>query len=166
MTAQPAEEPEPPEEPQPAAQPEPAAEKSRRSRQRSFRLSARTLELLDQRAAALGVTRNALAERVLAENLRTERYPLIRFRRGASGVRRPALAGHRIYVSHVIGTVRDNDGSTSEAAEWYGLPEALVRAAVDYYAEFGDEVDAQIAADRAFEEQEYERWERAQRVLR
>jgi uncharacterized protein (DUF433 family) len=150
---------------QPVAEPEPAENLKGKSRQRSFRLSARTLELLAQQARDLGVSRNALAERVLAENLRTERHPFIRFRQGASGLRRPALAGRRIYVSHVIGTVRDNDGSTSEAAEWYGLPESFVQDAVDYYAEFTDEVDAQMAADRAFADEEYARWERAQRLV-
>ena len=52
--------------------------------QRSFRLSSRTLELLDERADARGVSRNALAEQLLGEAVRTDRHPLIRFREGRS----------------------------------------------------------------------------------
>jgi uncharacterized protein (DUF433 family) len=133
--------------------------------QKSFRLSARTMELLDDRARELAETRNSVAERLLDEGLRTERHPLIFFREGASGLRRPALVGTRLYVWQTVDTVRESGNSIAEAAEYLGLPEQLVRAAVDYYADFTDEVDQDRAEHHEFEQRERERWDRAQRVL-
>lgn len=50
--------------------------------QRSFRLSERTMKLLDDRARELSESRNSLAERLLDEGLHTERHPMIVFRSG------------------------------------------------------------------------------------
>lgn len=133
--------------------------------QRSFRLSSRTMELLDDRARELAESRNSLAERLLHEGLRTEHHPLIVFREGASGLRRPALVGTRLYVWQVVDTVRESANSLAAAAEYLGLPEHHVRAAVDFYADFTDEVDGYRQEQRTFDERERERWERAQRVL-
>lgn len=133
--------------------------------QRSFRLSSRTMELLDDRARELAESRNSLAERLLHEGLRTEHHPLIVFREGASGLRRPALVGTRLYVWQVVDTVRESANSFAAAAEYLGLPEHHVRAAVDFYADFTDEVDGYRQEQRTFDERERERWERAQRVL-
>jgi uncharacterized protein (DUF433 family) len=133
--------------------------------QRSFRLSSRTLKLLEARAQELAESRNSLAERLLNEALHTDRHPLIRFREGASGLRRPALAGTRLYVWQVVDTVRASGNDVGEAAEYLGLGERQVRAAIDYYADFKDEVDAYAAEEQEYERRERERWERAQRVL-
>src|SRR5207248_7733562 len=78
--------------------------------QRSFRLSPRTLELLEEAAADSGESRNALADRLLGEGVRTERHPLIRFHQGGSGRRQPLLAGTRLYVHQIISTVRSSGG--------------------------------------------------------
>lgn len=133
--------------------------------QRSFRLSPRTLELLDDRARELSETRNRLAERLLNEGLRTERHPLIVFREGTAGLRRPALAGTRLYVWQVLDTVRASDNSVADAAAYLGLAERYVHAAVNYYADFTEEVDEYRALEHESERRERERWERAQRVL-
>jgi uncharacterized protein (DUF433 family) len=133
--------------------------------QRSFRFSARTLKLLDDRASELSESRNRLAERILDEGLHSDRHPLIVFRSGGSGLRRPALIGSRLYVWQIIDTVRDNDNAVSAAAEYLALPEHHVRAAIDYYADFKDEVDSYRAEACEFERRERERWERSQRVL-
>jgi uncharacterized protein (DUF433 family) len=143
---------------------------NRRSRtpatvQRSFRLSSRTLELLGERAGETSESRNALAERLLDEGLRIDRHPLIRFRTGGSGLRRPALVGTRVDIWQVIDTVRGEDGNVADAAEYLGLTEAMIRAAVDYYADFAEEIDAYRAEELAFAERERERSERARRVL-
>jgi uncharacterized protein (DUF433 family) len=140
-------------------------QRSGTSEQRSFRLSARTTELLDDRARELAQSRNSLAERLLDEGLRTDGHPLISFRAGASGLRRPALVGTRLYVWQVIDTLRESENSVPAAAEYLGLTEQQVRAAVDYYADFTDEVDQYRAEQAEFEQRERERFERAQRVL-
>ncbi|HUO71646.1 MAG TPA: DUF433 domain-containing protein [Solirubrobacteraceae bacterium] len=136
-----------------------------RSVQRSFRLSARTLALLDDRARELAESRNSLAERLLDEGLHRERHPLIVFRDGGAGTRRPALVGTRLYVWQIIDTVRASANSVAQAAEYLSLPERHVQAAVEYYADYTDEVDRYRAEEREFEQRERERWERAQRVL-
>ena len=65
----------------------------------------------------------------------------------------------------ILGTLRASDGSVAEAASYLGCSQALVQAAVDYYADFAVEVDAQQEREREFERRERERFERAQQVL-
>lgn len=137
----------------------------RSSVQRSFRLSGRTIELLDAAAAAGRETRNALVDRLLGEALRLERHPLIRFHQGASGRRQPLLVGTRLYVHQVMATVRASDSDIEEAATYLAVAPRLVRAAVDYYAEFTDEVDDDEARASRIELDERARWERQQRAL-
>jgi uncharacterized protein (DUF433 family) len=133
--------------------------------QRSFRLSTRTVELLDAEAEGVGESRNALADRLLGEALRVERHPLIRFHQGAAGRRQPLVTGTRLYVHHIIGTLRAGDGDVEEAAAYLGLKTRQVRAAIDYYADFRDEIDADAAAAQRAEAAERDRWERQQRAL-
>jgi uncharacterized protein (DUF433 family) len=137
-----------------------------RTVQRSFRLSARTLELLDERAAARDLSRNALADQLLGEAVRTDRHPQIRFRAGGSGRRRPALTGTRLYVHDVIATLRGEDGSVETAAEYLAVDVGLVRAALAYYADFADEVDQDLEAAAALAREERARWDRQQQALR
>lgn len=132
--------------------------------QRSFRISVRTADLLDAAAERAGTSRNAITERLLAEALRTERHPLIGFASGAAGRREPTLLGTRLKVRDVIATVRV-EGDQAAAAEHLAIAERLVRAAVDYYADFSDEVDADQAwADRIADD-EHDRWQRARAAL-
>ena len=123
------------------------------------------MELLDELARERAESRNSLVERLLDEGLRTDRHPLIHFRTGASGLRRPALVGTRLYVWQVVDTLRASDNSIAEAAGYLDIPERSVRAAVDYYADFTEEVDGYRDEEREFERRERERWERSQRVL-
>src|SRR5918996_5774865 len=97
--------------------------------QRSFRLSSRTMRLLDDRAKELSESRNSLAERLLDEGLRTERHPLIVFREGAAGLRRPALGGTRLYVWQVVDTVRESGGSVAAGPGYPRAAPLPVRAA-------------------------------------
>jgi len=138
----------------------------RRSVQRSFRLSGRTVELLDAAAAGSGETRNALADRLLGEAVRVERHPLIRFDAGAAGRRQPRVVGTRLDVHQVVATVRANDAGVDATAEYLGIDSRLVRAALDYYAQFTDEVDADAAEADRVAETERTRWERVQHALR
>ncbi len=110
-------------------------------RQRSLRIPAASLEALDRLAAERGQSANALAARLIEEGLRTERHPLITFRQGAAG-RRPALLGTRLDVWQVVDIVGENDDSVAQAAEYLVQPEIKIQAALRYYAEYRDEVDA------------------------
>ena len=135
------------------------------TQQRSFRLSTETLGLLDREADRVGESRNSLADRLLGEALRLERHPLVRFQRGASGRRQPLLVGTRLYVHQVVETVKASHGSVDEAALYLGVPARLVRAALDYYGDFPDEIDADAEAARRAEDYERGRSERRQRAL-
>ena len=135
------------------------------TRQRSFRLTDKTLHLLDERATEQGESSNALAQRLLDESLRLERHPLLRFRQGGSGIRRPALAGSRLDVWQVIETLRSHEGDVDGTAGYFGITPAQVRACVAYYADFQTEIDSYAAAEIQAAERERERWEREQRAL-
>jgi uncharacterized protein (DUF433 family) len=133
--------------------------------QRSFRLSTKTTELLDEAAARVGESRNALAERLLAEAVRVDRHPLIRFHQGAGGRRQPLVVGTRLYVHQIVATFHAGRRKVEDAAAYLGIDARLVRAALDYYGDFRDEIeqDAEFAA--SVERSERERWERQQSLL-
>jgi uncharacterized protein (DUF433 family) len=133
--------------------------------QRSFRLSRRTSDLLDAAAESTGESRNALADRLLGEAVRTERHPLIRFRTGAAGRREPQLVGTRLLVRQVIATVRNHDGNLDDAAAYLDVPTRFVRAALSYYADYTGEVDADATWAARVEADERARWEREQAAL-
>jgi hypothetical protein len=64
-----------------------------------------------------------------------------------------------------VGTVKASNGSVDDTASYLGLPARLIRAALDYYGEFSDEVDADSEVARRAEDDERGRWERRQRAL-
>jgi uncharacterized protein (DUF433 family) len=63
------------------------------------------------------------------------------------------LIGRGLDVWEVIATVRDNDSSIPLAADYLQIPAGLVEAAVAYYGEYRDEIDAEIEVN----ESEYEK---------
>lgn len=132
--------------------------------QRSFRLSAATAAALDEAARGSDESRNSLVERHLREALRRDRHPMITFRTPGGGGRVAALMGTRLDVHRVIQTVKAEDGDIAAAAEYFRIDASWVRAAVDYYAEFGDEIDEYLADDARFAERERALWERARAV--
>ncbi len=109
-------------------------------------------ERLDERARRCGLPERTLAQRYLEEGLRHDAHPLIHFLDGPSG-RRASLIGRGLDVWEVIATVRDNDGSTPEAAAYLRVPVGLVEAAVSYFGEHRDEIDREIELNDA----EYQR---------
>jgi uncharacterized protein (DUF433 family) len=74
--------------------------------------------------------------------------------------------GTRLAVHQVLATVRDDRaGGVDAAAEYLGIEPALVGAAVDYYADFADEVDADAEVAERIARDERARWERRERAL-
>ncbi len=138
---------------------------SQLSVQRSFRISARTSELLDSLAATSNESRNSLVEQLLGEALRLERHTLVRFRSGASGRREPFLTGTRLLVRQVVAQIRDARGEVDEVADYLGIERSLVLAARDYYADFGAEIDEDAELAALVEASEHARWERQQTAL-
>ena len=130
----------------------------------AFRFDRITVTRLKQRAQETHAPQTALAERYIEEGLRHDEHPLIYFRDGEAG-RRPALLGTRLDVASVISTIRQNDNSVEEAAEYLEIPLEHVDACLRYYADYRDEIDAWSERAQAIAERERERWERRQQAL-
>jgi uncharacterized protein (DUF433 family) len=130
----------------------------------AVRLAGSTIERLQRRAREARETQSALVERYVEEGLRTDEHPSIYFRDGASG-RRPALEGTRLDVWQVIETLRQNENSVEETAEYLGLPVEKVRAALRYYADYQDEIDEWAGRARSIAEREEANWRRQQELL-
>jgi len=130
----------------------------------AFRFEPGTVAHLRRRAGETGATQTALVERYVEEGLRQDEHPLIYFREAAAG-RRPAVVGSRLAVADIVTTIRQNDNSVTEAAEYLELPVEHVEAALRYYADYKEEVDAWIEHGLAAAERERERWRRRQEAL-
>jgi len=133
--------------------------------QRSFRLSANTSQLLDRRVGESGESRNAMVDRLLNESLRLEKHPFVRFITGAAGRREPHILGTRWKVRQIIVTLKGEKGQLDSVIKGFDLTELQVRAAVSYYADFSDEIDADIERDFADADEQRVRWEREQSVI-
>lgn len=134
----------------------------------SIRFSPALLSRLRRRAQSIpGATPSGLAQRFVEEGLRMDTHPGVIFKNGPSG-RRAALAfGPDIW--EVVKVLRELDergqAAISAAAELLSLPEPRVRAAMHYYSEYADEIDAEIAeADEASRVAE-DTWQAEQRLL-
>lgn len=111
------------------------------------------------------VDESDVARALLDEGLRREKHPGIVFRTTPSG-REAALEGRRLYVWQVMETVRSSAGNVEEAAEYLAVRPDQVRSALDYYAEYGPEIDQLIEENLHEATRARERWERQQQALR
>lgn len=136
----------------------------RKRRHVSLRIEEPTLEGLDRLARQTGTSRNALAERYIAEGAKMDEFSQIYFRDGELG-RRAAVVGTRLDVWQVMETVRNHNNSIEEAADYLGLPAERVRAAVRYYAANRDEVDEFAARAIAAAERAEQLWRAEQDLL-
>jgi uncharacterized protein (DUF433 family) len=130
----------------------------------SFRFDPRTVERLKRHSEELGTPQAALAERYIEEGMRIDEHPGIYFRDGGSG-RRPAVLGTRLDVAQVIETLRQNENSIDETAEYLAITPAQVESALRYYAAYRDEVDEWIEQSREIAERARDLWRRQQEAL-
>ena len=131
----------------------------------TLRIPVSTSDRLERRSARTGVAKRTIAQRYLEEGLRHDDHPLVHFVAGATG-RRAALVGTGLDVWEVVATVHDNDGDVEEAADYLAVPVGVVQAAVSYYGEFGEEIDAEIAANDEDWGRGRSAWEAGRRALR
>lgn len=118
----------------------------------TLRLAPGVRERVSERARHVGLPERTLAQRYLEEGLRHDAHPLVQFLDGPSG-RRASMIGRGLDVWEVIGTVHDNVGSITDAADYLEISVGMVEAAVAYYGEYREEIDAEIERNEA----EYER---------
>lgn len=142
---------------------------SRQAAQKPFsiRMSPQTLARLDLGARRRGEAKARTAERLIDEGLRMEDHPGIVFRDGPAG-RRAALAGGPD-VWEVVETLKDTglagERAIAATAEWGALTHAQVHAAVRYYADFREEVDARIVHNSEEADRQRAAWVREQEAL-
>lgn len=130
----------------------------------AFRFDPITIKRLKRRARETNAPQTALAERYIEEGLRHDEHPLIFFRDGEAG-RRPSLLGTRLDVAQVIETIRQNENSIEEAADYLEIPVEQIDACLSYYADYKPEVDAWIEHVDELAERERERWRRRRHAL-
>lgn len=124
-------------------------------------------ERLKLGAARRAESISSAGERLIDEGLRMEAHPGIVFRDGPSGRRAGLAAGPDVW--EVVGLLRGLQGEVEErvaaAATQLGLTGAQVRTTSRYYAEFTDEIDAEIAHNDDVADREMATWENERRLL-
>jgi hypothetical protein len=124
-------------------------------------------ERLRRHAAEHAESASALGERLIDEGLRMASHPGIVFRTGPTGRRAGLAAGPDVW--EVVGLLRGLRGGVEKrvasAAAQLGLTTAQVRAASRYYAEFPDEIDAEIARNDDAADRELAAWNAERRLL-
>ncbi len=128
---------------------------------------AEVVEQLKAEAGARNVSSSALAEELIEEGLRVRRHPLVVFRDGPSG-RRAGLAGGPD-IAEVIGGVVGGDvparARIERAIDLFGLTPQQIGAALDYYADFTDEIHDELAANLDAADEAEAAWRRRQDLL-
>jgi hypothetical protein len=134
----------------------------------SIRFTPLLLARLRQRANAMtGASVAGLAQRLVDEGLRMADHPGVTFKDGPSG-RRAALAfGPDVW--EIIKFLREVDergpAAIDAAAEVFALDASRIAAAISYYGDYSDEIDAEIAeADKASARAE-EAWRVQQQLI-
>ncbi len=112
----------------------------------SLRVPPSLGEELRQRAEAQGQSAAALTQRLVSEGLRQDRHPGIAFRGGPSGRRAALPRGPDVWevVSVLRRVETTGEAAVAQASEWLGQPVSEVRIALDYYADFPDEIDERL----------------------
>ena len=119
-----------------------------------------------------GLSASAATNLLVDEALRSNYHPLVVFRDGPAGRRACLLGGPDVW--EVVRAVRSSraaepdlspDEVVALVAETSGVPEHLVRAAIDYWADYPDDVDAWITRAERESTAAEERWRRETRLL-
>ena len=126
-----------------------------------------TLDRLRDHAHRRDASMSSLASRLIEEGLRMEEHPAVCFRDGPAGRRAVLVGGPEVadVVSALIGGDVPVEERRSRVAEMMCLRESLVDAALAYYAEYTEEIDAEIAARQLAADKQEQLWMRQQALL-
>jgi hypothetical protein len=124
-------------------------------------------ERLRSEAATRRASTSELAEELIDEGLRTRRHPLVHFRDGPPGRRASIGGGPDLWevIEGLLGGDVPPGKRISRTVEVFGLRREQVEAALAYFAEFTEEIDAQIDANRKAAEEAEALWCRQQDLL-
>src|SRR5579884_1456070 len=120
-------------------------------------------------AAHPGTTLSSAGNRLVDEALRSHEHPGVFFRDGPAGRRARLVGGPDVWeIVRAVQSARRaeprlaGDGIVELVSETSGVPEALIRAAIAYWADYPAEVDALVARADEEEAKARRRWEREQ----
>ncbi|MGI9034190.1 MAG: hypothetical protein ACR2HY_11070 [Acidimicrobiales bacterium] len=123
-------------------------------------------------AAHPGTTLSSAGNRLVDEALRSQEHPLVIFRDGPTGRRARLVGGPDVWqVVRAVHSARRSDPTLTSAevvtmvSETSGVPEALLRAAIAYWADYPVEVDTLVARAEDEEAHARRRWEREHGLL-
>jgi hypothetical protein len=105
----------------------------------SIRVDPTTKQDLEREAKRRGTPTTTLAESLLREGIRVASHPGITFRDGPAGRRAGLIAGPDVW--EVVRAWAANGKNPEATAGYLRLALGLVEAALDYYAEYRQEVD-------------------------
>jgi len=108
-----------------------------------------------------------MAEELIDEGLRVRRHPLVTFRDGPSGRRAALVGGPDVWeaISGVVGGDVPGSERVERAIELFCFRREQVQAALAYYAEFTEEIDAQVTTNLAVADEAEDLWRRQQDLL-
>jgi hypothetical protein len=139
----------------------------------SVRFEPRVLERLSAFVAVhRELTLSSATSRLVDEALRAHEHPLITFKDGPAGRRARVVGGPDVW--EVVGAVRSvreaepelaGDAVLTVVAETSGVPVPFLRAALAYWGDYPEEVDAFLDRSRAEAVQAQAAWERQQELL-
>jgi hypothetical protein len=139
----------------------------------SVRFEPRVLERLSAFVALhQELTLSSATSRLVDEALRAREHPLITFKDGPAGRRARVVGGPDVW--EIIGAVRSvreaepdiaGDEVLAVVAETSGVPTPFVRAALAYWGDYPEDVDAFLDRARAEAGQAQAAWERQQELL-
>jgi hypothetical protein len=123
-------------------------------------------------AAHPGTTLSSAGNRLVDEALRSQEHPLVIFRDGPAGRRARLAGGPDVFqIVRAVNSARQAEPTLTSTelvglvSETSGVPEALIRAAIAYWADYPAEVDALVARADEEEARARQRWEREQGLL-
>lgn len=125
------------------------------------------LERLRGHARRRDSSMSSLAAQLIEEGLRMEEHPAICFRDGPSGRRAVLIGGPEVtdVVSALVGGDVPVEERRTRVAELMGLRASLVDAALAYYAEHTDEIEAEMDARQQAADKQEQLWMRQQALL-
>jgi hypothetical protein len=119
-----------------------------------------------------GLSLSAAANMLVDEGLRMMEHPGVIFRTGPTGRRAGLAAGPDVWeVVRAVRSARAAEPDLGErdlltmVSENTGVPVRLIRVATGYWASYPDEIDAEVAAADAAEDNAERAWRREQELL-
>jgi len=131
----------------------------------SLRLGPDTIRQLSEEAGRRRVPARTLAQELVEEGLRLRRHPGISFIERASGRRATLTKRPRLSVAQIVQTVRAST-DLAEAAAYLDLGVSDLERALDYYADFTAEIDAEIESRQEVADREEQLSRERERLLK